>query len=124
MGADCKSAGVSLRRFESFSLHHFAGIAQLVEHQPSKLNVAGSNPVSRSIFQAVIAQLVEHVLGKDEVASSILVDSSKIVLLCCYYYYVFGAEFYRSLAQLVEHRSPKPGVGGSIPSWPATNWRP
>ena len=27
----------------------FAGIAQLVERQPSKLNVAGSNPVSRSI---------------------------------------------------------------------------
>ena len=27
-----------------------AGIAQLVERQPSKLNVAGSNPVSRSIL--------------------------------------------------------------------------
>ena len=27
---------------------HFAGVAQLVERQPSKLNVAGSNPVSRS----------------------------------------------------------------------------
>ena len=26
-----------------------AGVAQLVERQPSKLNVAGSNPVSRSI---------------------------------------------------------------------------
>ncbi len=26
----------------------FAGVAQLVERQPSKLNVAGSNPVSRS----------------------------------------------------------------------------
>ena len=25
----------------------------------------------------------------------------------------------RSVAQLVEHRSPKPAVGGSIPSWPA-----
>ena len=24
-----------------------AGVAQLVEHQPSKLNVAGSNPVAR-----------------------------------------------------------------------------
>ena len=57
-GADCKSAGVSLRRFESSSLHqrlprwrnpNDAGVAQLVEHQPSKLRVAGSNPVSRSI---------------------------------------------------------------------------
>ncbi len=28
-----------------------AGVAQLVEHQPSKLRVAGSNPVSRSIFK-------------------------------------------------------------------------
>jgi hypothetical protein len=26
-----------------------AGVAQLVERQPSKLNVAGSNPVSRSL---------------------------------------------------------------------------
>jgi hypothetical protein len=26
-----------------------AGVAQLVEHQPSKLRVAGSKPVSRSI---------------------------------------------------------------------------
>ncbi len=28
-----------------------AGIAQLVEHQPSKLRVAGSSPVSRSKFE-------------------------------------------------------------------------
>jgi hypothetical protein len=27
-----------------------AGVAQLVEHQPSKLRVAGSSPVSRSTF--------------------------------------------------------------------------
>src|SRR5688572_30749732 len=26
---------------------------------------------------------------------------------------------YRPVVQLVEHRSPKPGVGGSSPSWPA-----
>ena len=25
----------------------YAGVAQLVEHQPSKLNVAGSSPVAR-----------------------------------------------------------------------------
>ena len=30
-----------------------AGIAQLVEHQPSKLRVAGSSPVSRSRYDAV-----------------------------------------------------------------------
>ena len=29
-------------------------------------------------------------------------------------------ELYRGIAQLVEHRSPKPGVGGSSPSAPAT----
>ena len=71
-GADCKSAASQLRRFESCSPHHsfgalsrrfqagssnagrrsqdrhHAGVAQLVEHQPSKLNVAGSSLVSRS----------------------------------------------------------------------------
>jgi hypothetical protein len=62
-----------------------AGVAQLVELQPSKLDVAGSNPVSRSKLvpgilamksSAHLAQLVEHVLGKDEVTSSILVVGS------------------------------------------------
>ena len=70
MGADCKSAGLCLRWFKSNILHGavtgpittpqrqarpdeegrvvLAGVAQLVELQPSKLNVAGSNPVSRS----------------------------------------------------------------------------
>ena len=113
-----------------------AGVAQLVERQPSKLNVASSSLVSRSVFIsdfwgpnpkncrpvgvvpsclvfgrpdpktfrpgrsfrvgwgagssrlrggraesascfAHLAQLVEHVLGKDEVTSSILVVGSK-----------------------------------------------
>ena len=60
----------------------------MVERQPSKLNVAGSNPVSRSRAvhksrrhraeqYAHLAQLVERVLGKDEVTSSILVVGSK-----------------------------------------------
>jgi hypothetical protein len=66
----------------------------LVERQPSKLNVAGSNPVSRSGREtrsrplashvvlnddgkkALVAQSVERVLGKDEVTSSILVEGS------------------------------------------------
>ena len=34
----------------------YAGVAQLVERQPSKLNVAGSNPVSRSLLPADVAQ--------------------------------------------------------------------
>lgn len=50
-----------------------AGIAQMVEHQPSKLRVAGSSPVSRS---ARVAQQVERVLGKDEVTGSSPVVSS------------------------------------------------
>ena len=54
----------------------YAGVAQLVELQPSKLNVASSNLVSRSIWLlpgriisdlAHVAQLVERILGKDEV---------------------------------------------------------
>ena len=56
-----------------------AGVTQLVESQPSKLLVAGSNPVSRSFFYFVahVAQSVEHILGKDEVTGSIPVVSSK-----------------------------------------------
>ncbi len=81
----------------------------MVERQPSKLRVAGSNPVSRSIRQqsdrvgscqqaypagirdsvkadcwqpgsfenAHVAQSAEHILGKDEVTSSILVMGSR-----------------------------------------------
>ncbi len=33
----------------------WAGVAQLVEHQPSKLRVAGSRPVSRSIARPPVA---------------------------------------------------------------------
>jgi hypothetical protein len=68
------------------------GNSSVVERQPSKLGVAGSNPVSRSIGQvwvslatgrrdagpawtrdvieAHVAQSVEHVLGKDGVTGS------------------------------------------------------
>ncbi len=67
----------------------------MVESQPSKLLVAGSSPVSRSqrikktderqrpllsFFlqkNADVAQLVEHILGKDEVTGSIPVVSSR-----------------------------------------------
>ena len=48
----------------------------MVERQPSKLNVEGSSPFSRSAGDAHLAQLVEHVLGKDEVTSSNLVVGS------------------------------------------------
>ena len=62
---------------ESISREH-AGVAQLVELQPSKLDVAGSRPVSRSSNGAHVAQLAEHVLGKDEVISSILIMGSRL----------------------------------------------
>ena len=62
-GADCPTAPQITAPLED------AGVAQLVEHQPSKLRVAGSSPVAR--FVARVAQLVERILGKDEVRGSI-----------------------------------------------------
>ena len=54
------------------------GNSSVVERQPSKLGVAGSNPVSRSrnfgpasFSFAHVAQSAERVLGKDEVSGSI-----------------------------------------------------
>ena len=73
-----------------------AGVTQLVESQFSKLKVDGSSPFSRSNFSgasctelvdtarvtrtntAHLAQLVEHVLGKDEVISSNLMVGSNL----------------------------------------------
>ena len=67
-----------------------AGVAQLVERKPSKLDVAGSSPVSRlwgievaargskargEVGVARVAQLVEHTLGKGEVIGSIPIAS-------------------------------------------------
>src|SRR5437899_12507926 len=58
MATDCKSvAPCELRRFESSPVHH-----------------------SFFVNQAVVAQLVERVLGKDEVTSSILVNSSRFLI--------------------------------------------
>ena len=143
-GCTCSRMGSSMSTVASRAVRAgrrgSAGVAQLVERQPSKLNVASSNLVSRSvlflgfgaptpkpgvllgfsrarqIFEASastsgnrfglaragqgggalasaparelsgsrfgrcfahLAQLVEHVLGKDEVTSSILVVGSK-----------------------------------------------
>ena len=87
MAADCKSAGqcptvVQIHPPAPFSLL-FRGSNSGVESQPSKLLVAGSNPVSRSkalqaFSRAQVAQAVEHVLGKDGVTSSNLVVGSSI----------------------------------------------
>ena len=54
----------------------------MVELQPSKLVVEGSNPFARSIIddypdeRAAVAQSVEHFLGKEEVMGSIPISSS------------------------------------------------
>ena len=47
-----------------------AGVAQLVELQPSKLTVAGSSPVSRSILVSRCSSGVERFLGKEEATGS------------------------------------------------------
>ena len=76
MGADCKSAGASLRRFESFPLHQLCGSSSVGRASAFQAECRGFE--SRlPLHGAAIAQLVEHVLGKDEVTSSILVGSSK-----------------------------------------------
>ena len=101
MGADCKSAGfmpTEVRILSSPGIYKemiflrvlFAGVAQLVEHQPSKLRVAGSNLVSRFPYNGIfgtcsfliqikmnafrfahVAQSAEHFLGKEEVTGPI-----------------------------------------------------
>ena len=55
-----------------------AEVAQLVEHQPSKLRVASSNLVFRSFFSRCSSG-VERILGKDEVMSSNPITGSKCV---------------------------------------------
>ena len=58
-----------------------SGSSSGVERKLPKLDVAGSTPVSRSSIKGIsadVAQLVEHILGKDEVTSSNLVIGSSI----------------------------------------------
>ena len=82
-GTDCKSVATGFEgsnpspSTDEMVGDEFAGVAQLVELQPSKLDVAGSRPVSRSSNGAHVAQLAEHVLGKDEVTRSIRVVGSR-----------------------------------------------
>ena len=59
-----------------------AEVAQLVEHQPSKLRVASSNLVFRSNSKGRrCSSGVERILGKDEVMSSIPITGSKCVYI-------------------------------------------
>ena len=62
-GTDCKSVVKRLRRFESFTAH-------------SCRNFSGTTGMFPAARFALIAQLVEHTLGKGEVTSSNLVEGS------------------------------------------------
>ena len=53
-----------------------AEVAQSIEHQPSKLRVAGLSPVFRS-KNCQCSSVVERILGKDEVAGSTPAIGSK-----------------------------------------------
>ncbi len=72
--ADCKSAGVSLRGFESYPPHVpwlSAGVAQLA--RASAFQAEGRGFESRLPLgndPAHVAQTVEHILGKNEVSGS------------------------------------------------------
>jgi hypothetical protein len=84
-----------------------AGVAQLVERQLPKLNVAGSNPVSRS--RKSLLRLLQGLFGiiADELKmllSGIIFDASKMIPLMC------------SCSSGVEHSLGKGEVDGSIPS--------
>src|SRR3954447_21610767 len=74
-----------MRRLDAIANDDEGGSNSVVESQPSKLLVAGSIPVSRSMklpggsFQfADVAQLAERVLGKDEVTGPIPVIGSSL----------------------------------------------
>ena len=73
-----KTSGLKINKSTNQQINKFteAGVAQLVEHNPSKVRVARSNRVSRSL--ADVAQLVERFLGKEEVTGSNPVIGSRI----------------------------------------------
>ena len=122
------------------------GLAQLGEHLPYKQRVSGSSPLTSTMWPgssvgqstslsrwgssvrarsgspfAAIAQLVERILGKDEVSSSNLLSSSSAEAHSARY--ALWVSSYRGIAQLVEQRSPKPRAEGSNPSTPAIHIR-
>ena len=60
--------------------HQYRGIAQSVEQWSPKPRAEGSSPSAPAKY-ADVAQVVAHILGKDEVTSSSLVISSKTVIV-------------------------------------------
>jgi hypothetical protein len=77
MAPDCKSGGLSLRRFESCSAHYqrlvSRGCSSMVEHLPSKQTTRVRFPspaLPRERTPCCCSSAVERFLGKDEVLGS------------------------------------------------------
>ena len=82
-GADCKSAGLRLRWFESIfahSLKRVCGSSSVDRALAFQAGGRGFEPrLPLTIFYCCYSSAVEHFLGKEEVASSSLANSSLIV---------------------------------------------
>jgi hypothetical protein len=105
MAADCKSAApCGLRRFESSPVHKIQRVGGRLKatkdaaKRRTEAGLAGGPDAEGEGWPAHVAQLVEHVLGKDEVTSSILVVGSSA-----------------GVTQWLESRPSKPLVAGSNP---------
>src|SRR5262245_42025161 len=103
MAADCKSAApCGLRRFESSPVHKAWGdwpnANKGGRDAVYQIGLAGGPDAKSKPNLAHVAQLVERVLGKDEVTSSILVVGSSA-----------------GVTQWLESRPSKPLVAGSNP---------
>jgi formate-dependent nitrite reductase membrane component NrfD len=76
--------------------------------------------MSNYFFLAEVAQLVEQWIENPRVASSILALGIQLIDQKLIFSFLFCIMIFKltkaSLVQSVEHRFPKPGVGGSIPS--------
>ena len=87
---------------------YYAGVAQLVERQPSKLNVASSTLVSRSILFIMINLYGDRSsVGRAPVCGT----------GCRGFKSRRSPHKYEPLAQSVEHLTFNQGVTGSIPVW-------
>ena len=73
-GADCKSAGLCLRRFESFPAHQFSIIATFAWKE---FQVELWRTLRRFVARALLAHSVEHFHGKEEVVGSIPTEGSQ-----------------------------------------------
>jgi hypothetical protein len=76
-GTGCKPVGASLRRFKSSPAHLGCGsssVARAIAFQAIGRGFESRLP----LWSALVAQLAERILGKDEVISSTLIEGFKI----------------------------------------------